>query len=85
MLTDKGDELSRAVMPWSERDGGGGGSAPKPPVCACLIAPMAKPLAPSEPELAKVTMPKGALFAVVPGVVLHKLRHSLTRAAIKQE
>ncbi len=39
---------------------------------------------PSEPEEARVTTPKGALWSVVPGVADHSARHSLTRAGIRQ-
>lgn len=46
---------------------------------------MAKLLAPSDPELASVTMPNGAKGSVVPGLALQSFRHCATSACISHE
>jgi hypothetical protein len=56
----------------------GFGSTPYDAVCAMRIAPMLGP--PSEPLLARVTMPKGASGSEVPGVALKALRQPSTSA-----
>jgi hypothetical protein len=67
-----------AAKVFSIPDPTGPGKYPKLAVCACRIAPILGP--PSEPLLASVMMPNGAIGSVVPGVSDHTFRQPATNA-----